>query len=179
MKSSYLNTHSMLRLLLFTCINLLFATSLVAQFDGPPNTLEEYQEQYNWRITQEKLNGVYIPANLDEAIAELDRLTDEDSRKKFAQLPEDQAYRRLYHSLRLWVINNWGLNGGSRLGYLFHDFGLKHPDDLAELIIISWHRHLNQKELDLKSTIERILEARTAIWKASKERSSITETDKG
>lgn len=144
--------------------------TLSAQFDGPPDTPEEYAKQYQWRIAQETLNGVYIPANLNEALTELNRLTDEESRKSFASLPEEQAFRRLFHSLRLWIINKWGLNGGSRLSYLFHDLKLKHPDDLAELIIVSWHRQLNDRPINMKESVERILEARRAAWEASKEK---------
>lgn len=143
---------------------------LFAQFDGPPNTPEEYRKQYQWRIAQEELNGVYIPANLDQALEELDRLTDEDSKISFAALPEDQAYRRLFHSLRLWIISKWGFDGGSRLTYLFHSLKLTHPDDLAELIIVSWHRKLNDKPIEMKASIERILEARKSTWQQLQEK---------
>lgn len=160
-----------MRLFLLTLLFLnIIATSLVAQFDGPPDTPEEYQKQYNWRIAQEKLNGVYIPANMAEAMSELNRLTDEESRAKFAAWPEDQVFRRLFPSLRLWMINKWGFNGGSRLSFLFHEMGLRHPDDLAELIIVSWHRELNGRDLNLKESIERILKARKAEWQAIQDR---------
>lgn len=143
--------------------------TVAAQFDGPPNTPEEYAEQYNWRIAQEYLNGIYIPATIPDAIEELNQLTEADSRRKFAALPEQQAYRRLFHSLRLWIINNWGFNGGSRFTLPFHDLGLKHPDDLAELVIISWHRSLNDRPLELKEQLERILENRRATWQSQRE----------
>lgn len=141
-------------------------TPLWGQFSGPPNNAEEYREQYEWRIKQERLFGVYVPRGLDEAIARLDELTDEDSRQKFAALPEERAYRRLYHSLRLWIIENWGFNGGSRLSHVFSPFQIAHPDDLAELIIVSWHRHLNGKDRNLKELVEGIRERRKAIWSA-------------
>ncbi len=99
---------------------------------------------------------------------EMDRLTDQVSKEKFAGLPEEQAFRKLYHSLRLWIIQNWGLEGGSRFTRLFEPLRLKHPDDIAELVIIAWHRHLHQKDRDFKNLVNSLREKRKGIWEAQK-----------
>lgn len=150
----------------FLATLLLGGLSIQAQFASPPNNPQEFEEQYQWRIRQETLKGVYIPKSLEDALDELSRLTDASSREKFASLPEEQAYRRLYHSLRLWIVTNWGLNGGSRLGHLFRPLKVRHPDDIAQVIIISWHRKLNGIKSELKPLVEEVLDRRKAIWEA-------------
>ena len=147
----------------------LLPVSLSAQFSGPPNNPQEYEEQYNWRIRQSSLNGVYIPKDLPEAIRELNRLTDTESRQRFAGLPEEDCYHELFHSLGRWIRRNWGFNGGSRLSAALAPLGLRHPDDLAQLVIVVWHRDLNEKPHDLREIVERIKEARQAAYEATKD----------
>lgn len=145
---------------------ILSSLSIQAQFSGPPNNLADYHKQYKWRVKQERLFGIYIPKSLDEAILEMDRLTDEASKKKFAALPEDQAFRKLFNSLRPWIIQNWGLEGGSRFSRLFEPLHIRHPDDIAELVVLSWHRHLHKKDKDFKALVEQIRQKRQEIWQA-------------
>jgi len=153
---------------LFTLLTLGFGLTAQAP-SGPPNNPQEYEEQYQWRIRQERLNGVYIPKSLEDALAELDRLTSKESQATFRAMPEDQVYRRLFNSLRLWIVHNWGLNGGSRLGHLFRPLQLRHPDDIAQVIIIAWHRKHNGKDIELKELVERVREDRRSVWEARKE----------
>ncbi|MEM7571569.1 MAG: DUF6794 domain-containing protein [Bacteroidota bacterium] len=146
----------------------LLPISLAAQFSGPPNNPQEYEEQYNWRIRQTRLNGVYIPKDLPEAITELNRLTDQESRERFATLPEEDCYHELFHSLGRWIRRNWGFNGGSRLSAALAPLGLRHPDDLAQLVIVVWHRSLNDQPHSLRGIVERIKEERQAAFEATK-----------
>ena len=60
---------SMIRLILF----LVFAASALSAF---AQTAEEFEANYAKRIKEEMLFGVYIPADLEEAYSELDRLAD-------------------------------------------------------------------------------------------------------
>lgn len=144
---------------------LLMANGLLpAQFSSPPNNRAEYDKQYQWRVKQDRLYGIYIPKSLDEAMLEMDRLTEEASKKKYAALPEDIAFRKLFHSLRPWIIQNWGLEGGSRFSRLFEPLQLRHPDDIAELVMISWHRQLHNKDRDFKGLVEQIRQKRKEIW---------------
>lgn len=158
-----------LRLALFLQL-LLGSNLLTAQFSGPPNNQAEYQKQYQWRVKQERLYGIYIPKSLDEAMLEMDRLTDEVSKKKFAALPEEVAFRKLFHSLRPWIVQNWGLEGGSRFSRLFEPLQLRHPDDIAELVVVSWHRHLHSKDRDFKALVEQIRQKRQEIWQKQQDR---------
>ena len=52
------------------------------------------------------------------------------------------------------MIYNWGFYQGSRLSHYLKGLGLEHPDDMARFMIVSWHRHLNEKPLDIKLQVD-------------------------
>jgi hypothetical protein len=112
-----------------------------------------YQKEYEERIRKTELNGVYIPKDLFDAMDQLDKLIDEPSRAKFKQVSEEEAVRRLYFSLGRWIWVNWSLLDGSRLSEYFREYGLHHGEDIATLIIRSYHRKLNGKDIDFKGQI--------------------------
>lgn len=149
---------------LFLLLIILLPTTLSAQFDGPPNNAAEYEEQYQWRIRQTRLQGVYIPKDLPEAIRELSRLSDAESQRSFSSAPEEDIYRELFHGLGRWIRRNWGFNGGSRLTVALEPLGINHPDDLAQLIVVVWHRELNGKSHDLPELVDSIKEKRRQLY---------------
>ena len=57
----------------------------------PASSVTEIQQNYDMRIQQSKLAGQYIPKDLFDAFAELNRLTDAESRNKFMSLSENDV----------------------------------------------------------------------------------------
>jgi len=145
-----------LRLLLL----FVFGTSILAM--GQP-TMPKAEKEYHKRIKKEKLYGVYIPADLAECFSELNKLTSSDSRNKFKTQPEKDIHRKLYFSLGRWIRYNWGFREGSRLTAKLNRFGVYHPDDMSEMIIRTYHRYLNKKDLELKLLVEEIVANRQQI----------------
>lgn len=121
----------------------------------PPETLEEYEKAYQYRIRQEYLYEVYIPKDLTDAFIQLNKLIDEPSKQKFKSLDEEEATSRLFFSLGRWISHNWGFYGGSRLSHFLKGLGLSHPDDMARFIILTYHRNLNRQPLDVKPLVEK------------------------
>lgn len=115
---------------------------------------DQYDKKYDWRIRQEVLYGVYIPKDVGEAILQLNKLTDEESKNKFKAIPEEQVTEKLFFSLGRWITHNWGLFEGSRLSVYMQGIGVHHPDDMARFIITAYHRSLNKKPLEIKQLIE-------------------------
>lgn len=113
----------------------------------------EFEANYQKRIKKEMINGVYIPIDLEDAFYELERLTDVDMINKFQSAPEDTVARKLHFSLGRWITRNWGFYEGSRMSHFLKEKGLAFPDDMAQCIIVSWHRKLNEKEIDLPGQI--------------------------
>ncbi len=117
---------------------------------GPPSTEAEFEQQYQERIRKETLNGVYIPKNLEEAMVELDKRISSEARLKFKALPEDSVCMIMHNRLGQWMILNWGFYGGSRLSNYLRSAGVTFPDDMADFLILAYHRRQNGKPIGIK-----------------------------
>ena len=113
----------------------------------------QFDSAYAVRIQLEEINGIYIPENLGDAFAELTRLTSPKDLEKFRNMPESLARDKLHFSLGRWMIHNWGFYEGSRLSHYLKGRGLTHPDDMAKVLLVSLHRHLNQVPLNVDEQI--------------------------
>ena len=139
---------------------------------------ETFNRQYKERIKQEVLNGVYIPVDLEDAMRELQRLTDADMIEKFKNAPEDTIATKLHFSLGRWIIVNWGFYEGSRLSHLLREGGLSFPDDMARLIIVSWHRKLNDRPMEIQKQISAFQEKRRQEAIEREKRKKVIKTGK-
>lgn len=129
---------------------LLLMTTLTAPAWSQQKTAEEqFDSAYAKRIGMEEINGVYIPENLGDAFAELQRLTSPADIEKFKGLEEMVARDKLHFSLGRWMIHNWGFYEGSRMSHYLKTRGLEHPDDMAKVLLVSFHRHLNSRPLEV------------------------------
>lgn len=137
----------------------LLFTALFAQAQ-PANSKAEYEKIYQERIKLEYLNGQYIPRDLTDAFIELNKLIDASSKLSFKNVPEEEAARKLYFSLGRWITENWGFYAGSRLSHFIRELGITFPEDMAQFIIVSYHRNLNRKELKVKEQVEYYKEKR-------------------
>ena len=128
--------------------------------EGPPATETDLEAAYQKRIQQERLYGVYIPADLAEAFVELTRLSSAEDRQRFAALSEEDATTVPFFGLGRWISHNWGFYGGSRFSHYLNQMGLHHPDDMTRFMLVMFHRHLNKAALDPKPIVEHFLEER-------------------
>jgi hypothetical protein len=127
-----------------------FSNPLSAQQEGPPSDEKEFEKQYQERIKKDRLNGVYIPKNLDDAMLQLDKNITAESQAKIKAIPEDSVCLALHNRLGQWMILNWGFYGGSRLSHYLRSAGVTFPDDMADLLILAYHRKLNGKPVSMK-----------------------------
>lgn len=151
---------------LFLFFNL-FGIALYGQFT-PPNNEEEFERQYQQRIKQDVLNGVYIPKNLDDAIAQLNKLISPESKIKIKAIPEDSVCIVLHKRLGQWMIMNWSFYDGSRLSHYLRSAGITFPDDMADFVLLAYHRHLNGKPVNIKELAVYFREKRKAEFEAEK-----------
>ncbi|MEY4926123.1 MAG: hypothetical protein RI894_559 [Bacteroidota bacterium] len=136
-----------------------------------------YEKEFQERIKKTEINGVYIPKDLEDALNQLDKLISEESKAKFKTHSEDESVHKLYFSLGRWIWTNWSLLDGSRLSEFFREYGIHHPEDIATIIIRSYHRRLNGKELNLKQQMED-LKAKYAKEDAARKEKSIQKLEK-
>jgi len=136
-----------MRIFFFLLITLGLATSSWGQAS---TQIQQIEEQYAFNIQQTHINDVYIPEDVDDAMTELDRLSDETGRAKFLETDEDNAAKVLVKGLGRWMIVNWNFFDGSRLSHYLKEMGVSHPDDMAKFLIVSYHRYLRGADQEYK-----------------------------
>lgn len=118
--------------------------------EGPANNEAEFQARYQERITKDRLHGIYIPRNLEDACQQLNKNISEESRAKIKAIPEDTVAQLLHDRLGRWMITNWCFYEGSRFSHYLRSAGVSYPDDMADFVIIAYHRHLHGKPIEIK-----------------------------
>jgi hypothetical protein len=149
----------------------LIAFGLKAQIKsdkGPPSTPEEIEKQYKRNIKKSIINGVYIPVDINDAMKEMKKLSSPESMEKFKNAPENIIAKKLHFGLGRWLIYNWNFYYGSRLEHYLKGLGIEHPDDMADFLIISFHRYLNGKDLDSLKLAEEFHKKRIEMIKKSR-----------
>lgn len=143
-------------------------STLAAQQYTPPANEKEFERQYQERIQKDRLNGIYIPKNLDEALTQLDKLISPESQKIIIGIPEDTVCLLMHHRLGQWMIDNWSFYEGSRLSNYLHSAGVTYPDDMADFLILAYHKHLHQKPVVIKDLATYFREKRKKEWEAER-----------
>jgi len=158
-------------------LSITVSTSIFAQ-EGPANNEQEFEKQYQQRIKQEKLNGVYIPKNLDDALLQLDKLINAPSQTKLKNIPEDSLCVRLHTRLGQWMILNWGFYGGSRLSHYLRSAGITYPDDMADFLLLAYHRKLNGKPVIIKDLATYFRDKRKKEFEKEKKERKVLKEEK-
>lgn len=107
------------------------------------------------------------PTKLSECFKHLDGImSDAEDSEWFMNEDEEKAIDQTHHGLGTWMRSNWGLTSkDSELFEYFKKLGLKRGDDISTVILTSYHRHLNKKELKLSEQIKHYIE----FWKNNTE----------
>ncbi len=145
-------------LILVKFIMILTGQELIAQtatenFNGAAQSDKKdlEQQELQWIMKQDSLNGFYIPKNIDECMTELDTLLKKEEKKKFmSSIP-----MKYHKSLGLYLRNNWGLWQGSRLQKYFTNLGTTHPDDMSSIILNCYWRYLKGDSTDFDTELNR------------------------
>ena len=140
------------------------AQSETAQVDSIPISLTEkrFNEKYQKNIKKSRINGVYIPVDLEDAFNEIQALAQKQSLDKFKKADAEFVVNRLHYGLGRWIILNWNLYDGSRIGEHVKSYGVTHPDDQARFILLTLHNKLNGKDLGIKLIAQKLQQERQA-----------------
>ena len=143
-------------LLLIACNFLMFSAH-------PAVALTQQDDRHRIKPTPDPSSKykVYVPVNLEECFVELKKMLHPELINEMRRGTEDDMIR-YHHGLGMWIRNNWGLWGGSRLAKYFNSLGLFHPDDMSGIILDSFWRHLHGKPLEIEERIQHS----QAYWKA-------------
>jgi len=97
------------------------------------------------------LSNNNIPNNLSECFDILrDIMKDSEECEWFKSATEEDAISNTHHGIGEWIRNNWKLwDKKNSLHQHLKKLGLWHPDDMSSFILTSYHRFINEKDLDL------------------------------
>ena len=128
-----------------------------------------YEKQYEKNILKTRIDGIYIPKDLYDSFEQLKRLMGPETTAEYQALSEERAGKKLY--LVMWIANNWNFRSGSRLSHNIRSLGITYPENMAHFVMICFHRHLNNKELDLKERVAFYKEKEKIAAEKNKKRS--------
>ncbi len=149
----------MIKKILSIC--LLVPLSYASCMGQPEMRSKESQDSlYMINILKSRIDGVYIPKDLEEAMDRLRELTPEASLTDFSREEEREVCRKLHFGIGRWMIANWKFYEGSRLSHHLLGEGLLHPDDMAQFILRMLHRSLNGNPLDKAEVIAELQDFR-------------------
>ena len=96
---------------------------------------------------------VYVPKDLEDCMVELGKVLPSKIIRKIKEGKELDVIQ-FHENLGRWMRNYWGLWQGSRLKDYFQSTGVHHPDDMSSIILVSFHRHLHDKEIGLSRQVK-------------------------
>ena len=133
--------------------------------------LKPYLEiEKKWRIEDENrttidtLRGVYIPKDLEDCFTQINSFWSDSTKTKVKNWTEEEFLKNAHFGFGMWMRNNWQLWGGSRLSKYFNALEIYHPDDMSSIILQSYYRYLNNKEIKLEEQVKYYQE----YWEKSK-----------
>lgn len=103
------------------------------------------RENLKRNLVAEKINDIYIPKDLGECFIELDKLLSEINKNEMKAKTKREDMIDYHFGLGMWMRNNWGLWGGSRLQKYFTDRKVNHPDDMSSVVLEYYYDWLNGK----------------------------------
>ena len=108
----------------------------------------KWVSSYYALVDADTIKGVYIPKNIEDCFLTLNRILDMETIETIKSLPHRDSTNHLHFSLGMYLRNNWGLWGGSRLSHYFETRGVQHPDSMSGLIIEYYYDWLNNRNED-------------------------------
>lgn len=106
------------------------------------------------KFEADRIDGIYIPESLEDCFTQIDSFWDDSVKLEVRRWDENEFVAKTSFGFGMWIRNNWRLWGGSRLSKYFNDLGIYHPDDMSGIILVSYHRHLNNRDIDLPGQVK-------------------------
>ncbi|SDC14165.1 DUF6794 domain-containing protein [Pedobacter soli] len=91
------------------------------------------------RLTLDSINHIYIPVNLNDCFLQLDKILKPIDKETIKNYKSSGEMLGLHHGLGMWIRNNWGLWGGSRLQVYFGQRGFSEPDGVSGIILDGYY----------------------------------------
>mgnify|MGYP000904710135 CR=1 FL=1 len=121
-------------------------SQVITDIKPDTTTLKEFEQ----RIKLTRIDGKYIPKDLNDAMMELNKIMEDGAKKKFAEMSENDARQKTHFSFGKYINARWYIQEGSRLTIWFQKNKIYDFDDMIDCIIVSYHRTLNNKPIEFE-----------------------------
>lgn len=118
------------------------------------NKQKNADEKEKVKFITDTINGVYIPKNLEDCFVQINAFWNDSIKKQVKSWEEREFTGKAHLGLGMWMRNNWRLWGGSRLSKYFNNLEIYHADDMSGIILVSYHRYLNNNEIRLEEQVK-------------------------
>ena len=71
------------------------------------------------RVLKDTIDSGYIPKDLEDCFVQIDSFWDDSMKTQVKNWSEDEFSANTHFGFGMWIRNNWGLWGGSRLSKYF------------------------------------------------------------
>jgi hypothetical protein len=103
----------------------------------------------------DKFSANYIPKDLNDALAFLNCSWSDKDKEEFKNRNENDLLTDFHFGKGLDMRNDWELwKGKNSLSKYFKARGIFHPDDMSSIVLHSFHRTLNNRDIDLDNQIK-------------------------
>ncbi len=96
----------------------------------------------------------YLPESLNDALDYMEYKWTDAEKQTFKSKDERTAVSSLHLSYGMFIRNVWLRHGNPKLEKSFDEIGIYALDDISSIIITSFHRKLNKKEIKLDEQIK-------------------------
>lgn len=160
---------------LFFVFQFIFLLGIAAQQSTKP--FQSKDSTYNENIKKSKLYGIYIPRDIDDAMAKLMELTTPEGREPFKAVDEETVAKKLYFGLGRWMEYNWNFDEGSRFSHYLRQKGLTYTEDMTRTLLILFHRQVVGNPLDADTLIKKMVDERKKKIESEKQKQTIIHTE--
>lgn len=115
---------------------------------------DSINRKYKIVISHDSINGIYIPKNINDCLHQLDLILNDTVKSEILKMDERNFTINAHFGLGMWLRNNWGLWGGSRLQLYFIKEGIDHPDNMSDIILTSYYRYKKSQNINFKQQIK-------------------------
>lgn len=98
---------------------------------------------------------VYIPMDLPDCMRLLDSILTQENKELIRSLEEKDFLSRTHFALGMWIRNNWGLWGSSRLATYFDEQGIHHPDDMSGVILHCYYHYIRGEKVNYQQMLRK------------------------
>ena len=104
------------------------------------------------------------PRTIDEAVTLLEKKWKKKDKETYQKLKEDDALAEMDFMDGVWIRNEWiRFTKDTTLRHTFHEMGIKHVDDMSDIILTCAYRKLNNLPFEIETQVKRCISYWTPV----------------